>query len=104
MGEFNKAKAILEESIEIYKQIRPEDHPDIGRNILNLGITHGELKDNIKAKELLEKSLNNYEHNYGKSHIEVGKVVNSKVKMYHNLNAKMYHLHVNKVPCCVSIN
>ena len=56
MEKYDKAKNILEESVKIYKQIRPENHPDIGRNVLNLGIIYGEIKENIKAKELLEKS------------------------------------------------
>ena len=63
MEKYGKAKNILEESVKIYKQIRPENHPDIGRNVLNLGIIYGEIKENIKAKELLEKSLNDYENN-----------------------------------------
>ena len=82
MEKYGKAKNILEESVKIYKQIRPENHPDIGRNILNLGIIYGEIKENIKAKELLEKSLNDYENNYGKSHIETGKVLNHLGRFY----------------------
>jgi len=34
MEKYDKAKNILEESVKIYKQIRPENHPDIGRNVL----------------------------------------------------------------------
>ena len=82
MEKYGKAKNILEESVKIYKQIRPENHPDIGRNVLNLGIIYGEIKENIKAKELLEKSLNDYENNYGKSHIETGKVLNHLGRFY----------------------
>ena len=82
MEKYDKAKNILEESVKIYKQIRPENHPDIGRNVLNLGIIYGEIKENIKAKELLEKSLNDYENNYGKSHIETGKVLNHLGRFY----------------------
>ena len=82
MEKYDKAKNILEESVKIYKQIRPENHPDIGRNILNLGIIYGEIQENIKAKELLEKSLNDYENNYGKSHIETGKVLNHLGRFY----------------------
>lgn len=82
MGKYDKAKDILEESISIYKLIRPENHPDIGRNILNLGIIYGEIKDNVKAKELLEKSVTDYENNYGKSHIETGKVLNHLGRFY----------------------
>ena len=38
IGEYESAKDLLQKSLDIYKQIRPANHPDIGRNILNLGI------------------------------------------------------------------
>lgn len=82
LGQDKQAKDILEESVDIYKQIRPEDHPDIGRNILNLGIIYGEIQENTKAKELLEKSLRDYERNYGKGHIETDKVLNHLGRFY----------------------
>lgn len=82
MGQYHKAKELLEKSIEIYKNIRPTDHPDIGRNVVNLGIIYGELQDNKKAQELLEKSLRDYECNYGKPHIETGKVLNHLGRVY----------------------
>lgn len=82
LGKYQNAKDILEESTEIYKSIRPQNHPDIGRNILNLGIIYGELKDVRKAKIFLEKSLEDYENNYGTGHIETGKVLNHLGRFY----------------------
>ena len=82
LGELEKAKELLENSSEIYKQIRPEDHSDIGRNTLNLGIIYGELKNNNKANLLLNKSVLDYEINYGKNHIETAKVLNHLGRFY----------------------
>lgn len=82
IGQYHTAKGLLEESIEIYKNIRPIDHPDIGRNVMNLGITYGELQDNKRSQELLEKSLIDYERNYGNEHIETGKVLNHLGRLY----------------------
>ncbi|KDO02263.1 tetratricopeptide repeat protein [Rickettsia tamurae] len=82
VGQYHKAKDLLEESTEIYKSIRPQDHPDIGRNTLNLGIIYGELKEEKNAKAFLEKSLEDYERNYGSEHIETGKVLNHLGRFY----------------------
>ena len=53
MEKYGKAKNILEESVKIYKQIRPENHPDIGRNVLNLGIIYGEIKENCHRPSIM---------------------------------------------------
>ena len=82
LGEHDKAKEVLEESLAIYEQIRPKDHPDIGRNIQNLGVIYGEIGNYKKAEELLVKSVVDYEKNYGISHIETGKVLNHIARFY----------------------
>ena len=82
LGEYDKAKEVLEESLAIYEQIRPKDHPDIGRNIQNLGVIYGEIGNYKKAEELLVKSVKDYEKNYGTSHIETGKVLNHIGRFY----------------------
>ena len=82
LGEFVQAREYLQKSFDIYKEIRPESHPDIDRNILNLGIIDGELGDFGSSKTLLYQSLANYEKNYGVSHIETGKVLNHLGRAY----------------------
>tara|TARA_B110000503_G_scaffold23960_1_gene37646 strand:- start:1852 stop:5037 length:3186 start_codon:yes stop_codon:yes gene_type:complete len=82
MEEYTKAQEILEASLAIYEQIRPKDHPDIGRNILNLGIIYGEMKEYNTAQEMLIKSLADYERNYGENHIETGKILNHLGRFY----------------------
>ncbi|WP_161634611.1 tetratricopeptide repeat protein [Rickettsia tamurae] len=82
VGQYHNAKDVLEKSTEIYKSIRPQDHPDIGRNTLNLGIIYGELREEKQAKAFLEKSLADYERNYGSEHIETGKVLNHLGRFY----------------------
>lgn len=82
LGEYDKAKEVLEDSLVIYEQIRPKDHPDIGRNIQNLGVIYGEIGNYTKAEELLVKSVADYEKNYGVSHIETGKVLNHIGRFY----------------------
>lgn len=82
LEKYDKAKAVLEESLAIYEQIRPKDHPDIGRNIQNLGVIYGEIDNHKKAEELLVKSVADYEKNYGISHIETGKVLNHIGRFY----------------------
>lgn len=82
LEEYDKAKEVLEDSIVIYQQIRPKDHPDIGRNIQNLGVIYGEIGDYKKAEDMLVKSLLDYEKNYGVSHIETGKVLNHLGRLY----------------------
>lgn len=82
LQEYDKAKEVLEDSLVIYQQIRPKDHPDIGRNIQNLGVIYGEIGDYKKAEDMLVKSLLDYEKNYGVSHIETGKVLNHLGRFY----------------------
>lgn len=82
VGKYHNAKDVLEKSTEIYKSIRPQDHPDIGRNTLNLGIIYGELREEKQTKAFLEKSLADYERNYGSEHIETGKVLNHLGRFY----------------------
>lgn len=80
--EYKPAKTLLTQSIEVYKTIRPESHPDIDRNILNLGIIEGELGHYKSSKTLLDTALKNYEKNYGVNHIETGKVLNHFGRFY----------------------
>ena len=82
IGEYNKAKEVLEDSLVIYEQIRPKDHPDIRRNVQNLGVIYGEIGDHEKAEALLTKSVRDYEKNYGTSHIETGKILNYLGRFY----------------------
>ena len=75
-GEFQEAVSILEESNNSYKNIRPKGHPDITRNLVNLGAIQVKVGNYSKAKLLLERSVKEYEKTYGLDHIETGKSLN----------------------------
>jgi tetratricopeptide (TPR) repeat protein len=57
LGNYQKARDLLEQSIALYKDHFPEDHIKVGWALFYLGQVYRIMGDPIKAKKALEQSM-----------------------------------------------
>lgn len=57
MGEYKKARKLLEEAIILYKRHDPYNHIGVSRALTYLGDTYKNLGDHQKARDVLERSI-----------------------------------------------
>lgn len=97
LGQYEKAKNFLEKSISIYRKNKfEEDHVKIAWVYLRLGNVYKDTKDYANARKCLEKSLISYEKNYGKDHLQVGKILRDLGEIYlleKNLDSAEQYFH-----------
>ncbi len=82
MGNFAKAKSLIEEALSIYKITFPEDHITLAEANLFLSRIYQCMKKYKEAKNLLERSRAIYERTYGKTHRETGHVLTNIGQTY----------------------
>ena len=83
LGQYEKAKDFLEKSLALYKKNKfEEDHVTIAWVYLRLGNVYKDTNDYVNARKCLEKSLISYEKNYGKNHLQVGKILRDLGEIY----------------------
>jgi tetratricopeptide (TPR) repeat protein len=111
LGEYEKAKDFLEESLFIYKKDLPTDYGGTAWALTYLGNVYRDLGDPEKAKDLLEKSLHIYqtylpENNAGNARASaylgivytiLGNYEKSKTLLEHSLHIYTAHLSKNHV-------
>ena len=75
LGDCDKAKNLLEQSLSITRKYFSDDHLFVASAFSSLASIYTETGDYQKAKSLLNDSLAVYERNYGKNHIETARVL-----------------------------
>lgn len=83
---YTKAQSELEESSKIYKNLRSENHIDVGWVSFQLGVTYNKLGYTKKAQSLLEQSLAIYNDHFGSDHTETARVITSLAEVYISQN------------------
>ena len=71
LGQYDKAKEVLERALKIKEQHYGQEHFEVVKTLTNLGSTYRELKDYEKARDVLEQALKIKEQHYGQDHYEV---------------------------------
>ncbi|MDP3444341.1 MAG: tetratricopeptide repeat protein, partial [Ignavibacteria bacterium] len=82
LGDYKKAKELLDESLAICSEHFLEDHVFVARALVHLGVYYREQGHYEKAKELLNKNLIVFENTYGKNHVEAGFVLKHLAELY----------------------
>jgi len=67
LGNYNKAKKLLEDSLRIYTEFHQENDIEAAWILMHLGNVYREFKDYEKAKKVLLKSISIYKNCAGKS-------------------------------------
>ncbi|OJJ19851.1 hypothetical protein BKI52_15325 [marine bacterium AO1-C] len=87
LGNYEKAKELLEKTFESDLKNFDEDHPEIGGTLGNLGIVYKNLGQLEKAKDLLEKALTIALKNFEESHPAITICQSNLATVYQDLGA-----------------
>ncbi len=86
LANYEKAKNLLEESLQIYKHHDPENHTRIAQLIAYLGGVEGELGNYEKSRDLLEQSLAMFQQHDQTAPLRVAWILTSLGNVYRELS------------------
>ena len=70
LGDYAKARDVLERALAINERTYGPDHVELGITLWNLAMAHGRLGDYEKKRKILERALAINESFYGPDHSE----------------------------------
>jgi tetratricopeptide (TPR) repeat protein len=82
LGEFDEARALLEQSLAIRLEVLPADHPLVATSLNNLALAHYVAEDHVRAKELHERALAIREEVLGPAHPDVAESLGNLAGVY----------------------
>src|SRR5580765_235597 len=78
MGDYSRAKAMLEEAIQIKKRVNGEDHPELISSLSKLGAVCMALGEYGPARQALDRARWIAEKTYGPDHPQVPRILNEQ--------------------------
>lgn len=85
LGDYSKAKSLLESALSMGIKEHGEDHPDVAASRSNLALVYQDLGNFEKARELLDAALNSNLNHFGEDHPIIATTRSNLAVVYQDL-------------------